>query len=350
MASPLARGLFAARDRAERRAVRRRRRTARRPCRGRSARGRLPATARRGVAGGDARPPAEPSSPRRRGSASGRSSTGDCCPDRSTRSSPTARRPMFRCWPAGPRTKGSTSPCRAATRSGAPTRLRCASASARRRDGVLAHYPGGAQASANAAALGGDLVIINKTWAWIEAQKATGARQLFRYRFDRAPPVRPGWFGARDVSEAGAFHAGDIPYVLDTLDAMPWAYTRGGSRDRRGGLGLLAEFRARRRSQRIGPAALAVLSRNRRGHADRRRMSRGAGSRTAAPGFPARVGGPARRRLSFKQQAPRRGRRRAAPRGGPDNGRHRRPLPGSARWPSSRRRSRAGSRCRHPPR
>ena len=91
---------------------------------------------------------------------------------------------------------------------------------------VLAQYPGGAQAKASAAALGADLVIINKTWAWIEAQKATGTAPLWRYRFDCAPPVRPGWFGPRDVRGAGAFHAGDIPYVLDTLDAMPWDYSQ----------------------------------------------------------------------------------------------------------------------------
>jgi para-nitrobenzyl esterase len=91
-------------------------------------------------------------------------------------------------------------------------------------EAVLAHYPGGAEARASAAALGGDLVIVNKTWAWIEAQKANGRAEIYRYRFDRAPPVRPGWFGPRDVGEAGAFHAGDIPYMLDTLDAMPWDY------------------------------------------------------------------------------------------------------------------------------
>jgi para-nitrobenzyl esterase len=90
-------------------------------------------------------------------------------------------------------------------------------------DQVLAHYPGGASAPASAAALGGDLVIINKTWAWIEAQKTTGKADVFRYRFDRAPPVPQGWFGERDASTAGAFHAGDIPYMLDTLDGMPWS-------------------------------------------------------------------------------------------------------------------------------
>jgi para-nitrobenzyl esterase len=94
----------------------------------------------------------------------------------------------------------------------------------READAVLAHYPGGETARASAAALGGDLVIANKTWGWIEAHKAAGTAEIFRYRFDRAPPVPPGWFGPRDVGMAGAFHAGDIPYVLDTLDAMPWNY------------------------------------------------------------------------------------------------------------------------------
>jgi para-nitrobenzyl esterase len=91
---------------------------------------------------------------------------------------------------------------------------------------VLAHYPGGGEARASAAALGGDLVIVNKAWAWIEAQRATGRAPLYRYRFDRAPPIRPGWFGPRDVATAGAFHAGDIPYMLDTLESMPWDYTQ----------------------------------------------------------------------------------------------------------------------------
>jgi para-nitrobenzyl esterase len=31
-----------------------------------------------------------------------------------------------------------------------------------------------------------------------------------------------GWFGERDSREAGAFHAGEILYVFDNLDALPW--------------------------------------------------------------------------------------------------------------------------------
>ena len=45
---------------------------------------------------------------------------------------------------------------------------------------------------------------------------------IFRFRFDRAPLSPQGWFGQRDSREAGAFHAGEIPYVFDTLDAFPW--------------------------------------------------------------------------------------------------------------------------------
>ena len=48
------------------------------------------------------------------------------------------------------------------------------------------------------AGMGGDLTIIHSTWAWIEAQKAAGKAEIFRFRFDRAPLTPPGWFGERD--------------------------------------------------------------------------------------------------------------------------------------------------------
>lgn len=89
-------------------------------------------------------------------------------------------------------------------------------------EAVLTHYPAGAHSEASARALGGDIVIIHKTWAWIEAQKATGHADLFRFRFERAPLTPQGWFGERDSQTAGAFHASDITYVFDTLDATPW--------------------------------------------------------------------------------------------------------------------------------
>jgi para-nitrobenzyl esterase len=89
---------------------------------------------------------------------------------------------------------------------------------------ALRHYPGGSREAdaAAAAALGGDLAIIHPTWAWIEAQKQSGRADIFRFRFDRAPLTPEGWFGERLSRDAGAFHAGEILYVFENLDAFPW--------------------------------------------------------------------------------------------------------------------------------
>ncbi|HSV01206.1 MAG TPA: carboxylesterase family protein [Roseiarcus sp.] len=94
-----------------------------------------------------------------------------------------------------------------------------------RTDEALRHYPDGSLdlAHASARALGGDLVIIHSTWAWIEAQKQSGHADIFRFRFDRAPLTPQGWFGERDSRGAGAFHAGELHYVFDNLHACPWA-------------------------------------------------------------------------------------------------------------------------------
>ena len=56
-------------------------------------------------------------------------------------------------------------------------------------EAALRAYPGGSPQSdaASARALGGDLTIIHATWAWIEAQKANGRAQIYRFRFDRRP-------------------------------------------------------------------------------------------------------------------------------------------------------------------
>jgi para-nitrobenzyl esterase len=90
---------------------------------------------------------------------------------------------------------------------------------------ALKLYPTGSfeTDAASARALGGDLVIIHPTWAWIEAQKKNGRADIFRFRFDRCPLTPQGWFGERDSRDAGAFHAGEIPYVFDNLHAVPWA-------------------------------------------------------------------------------------------------------------------------------
>lgn len=91
-------------------------------------------------------------------------------------------------------------------------------------DACLKFYPAGTPEldAASARALGGDLTIIHNTWAWIEAQKKTGRAELRRFRFERCPLTPQGWFGERDSKTADAFHAGDILYVFDNLDAFPW--------------------------------------------------------------------------------------------------------------------------------
>ena len=93
-----------------------------------------------------------------------------------------------------------------------------------RTDEALRWYPGGSPDldKASARALGGDLTIIHSTWSWIEAPKAHGRAEIFRFRFGRAPLTPQGWFGERDSRDAGAFHAGEILYVFDNLDAFPW--------------------------------------------------------------------------------------------------------------------------------
>jgi len=93
-----------------------------------------------------------------------------------------------------------------------------------RTEAALRLYAGGPPETdaASACALGGDLAIIHPTWAWIEAQKQSGRADIFRFRFDRAPLTLQGWFGERDSSDAGAFHAGELLYVFDNLHAYPW--------------------------------------------------------------------------------------------------------------------------------
>ena len=94
-------------------------------------------------------------------------------------------------------------------------------------DGILRLYPASneAEAAQSARDFGGDLTIVQPTWAWIEAQAKTGRAPVWRYRFDHAPSVPAGWFGDRPSGGAGAFHAAEIVYALDNLDAVPWTYS-----------------------------------------------------------------------------------------------------------------------------
>lgn len=86
------------------------------------------------------------------------------------------------------------------------------------------HYPGmpPERAIQSAMELGGDLIIDHGTWVWIEAQRAKGRADIFRYRFERSPATPDGWFGPGRTGDPGAFHSCEIPYVFDTLSAMPW--------------------------------------------------------------------------------------------------------------------------------
>jgi para-nitrobenzyl esterase len=93
-----------------------------------------------------------------------------------------------------------------------------------RLDEALAFYPVETpeQQVSSARLLGGDLVIAHRTWAWLEAAREGGVSDVFRYRFDHAPQTPDGWFGARSGSDAGAFHACELIYVFNNLDALPW--------------------------------------------------------------------------------------------------------------------------------
>lgn len=82
---------------------------------------------------------------------------------------------------------------------------------------ALALYPRGA---AGERALGADLAVGQPMWAWLEAHRATARAPLWRFRFDCAPLVAAG--GGRWSRDAGAFHAAEIVYVLDNLQASPW--------------------------------------------------------------------------------------------------------------------------------
>ena len=59
-----------------------------------------------------------------------------------------------------------------------------------------------------------DKFIAYGTWAWLEAETATGKSPVYRYRFDSVPPpdpARPGRYGV--------FHSDDIEYVFGNLDS-----------------------------------------------------------------------------------------------------------------------------------
>jgi para-nitrobenzyl esterase len=89
-------------------------------------------------------------------------------------------------------------------------------------DDFLKLYPGKTDAEAVRSAIdfGSDSFIAYGTWKWIEIDRKTGDKDIYRYKLDLAAPsskFHPGEF---------AFHSDDIEYVFGTLDTRPGAVWR----------------------------------------------------------------------------------------------------------------------------
>jgi para-nitrobenzyl esterase len=83
-------------------------------------------------------------------------------------------------------------------------------------------YPGTTDTEAvrSATDFGGDSFIAYGTWKWIEIDRKTGDKDIYRYKLDLAAPAskfHPGEY---------AFHSDDIEYVFGTLDTRPGAVWR----------------------------------------------------------------------------------------------------------------------------
>jgi para-nitrobenzyl esterase len=83
-------------------------------------------------------------------------------------------------------------------------------------------YPGSTDAEAMRAAadFGGDQFIAYGTWKWMEIDRKTGNKNLYRYKLELAAPpskFHPGSY---------AFHSDDIEYVFGTLNTRPGAEWR----------------------------------------------------------------------------------------------------------------------------
>ncbi len=82
---------------------------------------------------------------------------------------------------------------------------------------ILQLYPGSTDAEAvrSASDFGGDQFIAYGTWKWMELDRQTGDKNIYRYKLDLAAPpskFHPGSF---------AFHSDDIEYVFGTLNTRP---------------------------------------------------------------------------------------------------------------------------------
>lgn len=88
---------------------------------------------------------------------------------------------------------------------------------------ILAAYPARDDAGAKRAArdLERDASVGRQMASWAAAQTAQGRAPAYAYFFTRTHPYRPGVrFADHDPASVGAYHTGDVPYWLDTLDSL----------------------------------------------------------------------------------------------------------------------------------
>jgi para-nitrobenzyl esterase len=88
---------------------------------------------------------------------------------------------------------------------------------------LLKLYPAKDDAEARRAAVdaGRDSSVALQMRTWARAQAATGKSPVYVYLFSRVHPYAPGvTFSDHDPRTVGAYHTGDVPYWLGTLDSL----------------------------------------------------------------------------------------------------------------------------------
>ena len=90
-------------------------------------------------------------------------------------------------------------------------------------DAILARYPARTPEEARRAArdIDRDATLGRQMDGWARAQSAGGKAPVYGYFFTRTHPYRPGVrFADHDPAAVGAYHTGDVPYWLGTLDSL----------------------------------------------------------------------------------------------------------------------------------
>ncbi len=88
---------------------------------------------------------------------------------------------------------------------------------------LLRLYPASSDAEARRAALdiARDATLALQMRTWARAQTNSGKAPVFLYLFSRVHPYTPGVkFSDHDPATIGAYHTGDVPYWLQTLDSL----------------------------------------------------------------------------------------------------------------------------------